>query len=118
MSLMNYTLVSAAAIAAAAPLAVPAVSQPDAGLALLAAASLLLADLERGRAIDKSALRKAMIAAFDGSDAEGAWDWKTAYDACEEAQILFLRKFRPAMRARAVSPSAFLAMLAKVAALF
>jgi predicted RNA methylase len=113
---MNSTLVSAAAIAAA-PLAAPAVSQPDAGVALVAAASLLLADLERGRAIDAPALRSAMIAAFDGSDAEGVWDWKTAYDACEAAQILFLRKFGPAMRGRAASPSAFLAMLAKVAAL-
>jgi hypothetical protein len=113
---MNSTLVSAAAIAAA-PLAVPAVSQPDAGVALVAAASLLLADLERGRAIDAPALRAAMIAAFGGSDAEGVWDWKTAYDACEAAQILFLRKFGPVMLGRAVSPSAFLAMLAKVAAL-
>src|SRR5215471_16521790 len=43
--------------------------------------------------------------------------WKTAYDACEAAQVLFLRKFGPAMRERAVSPSAFLAMLAKLAAL-
>ena len=113
---MNSTLVSAAAIAAA-PLAVPAVSQPDAGVALVAAASLLLADLERGRAIDAPALRAAMIAAFGGSDAEGVWDWKTAYDACEAAQVLFLRKFGPAMRGRAASPAAFLAMLAKVAAL-
>jgi len=39
------------------------------------------------------------------------------YDACEAAQILFLRKFGRAMRERAESPSAFLAMLAKVAAL-
>jgi hypothetical protein len=78
---------------------------------------LLLADLERGRAIDARALRTAMIAAFDGSDAEGIWDWKTAYDACEAAQGLFLRKFGPVMRGRAVSPSAFLAMLAKVAGL-
>jgi predicted RNA methylase len=113
---MNSTLVSAAAIAAA-PLAAPAVSQPDAGVALVAAARLLLADIERGLAIDAPALRAAMIAAFDGSDAEGIWDWKTAYDACEVAQILFLRKFGPVMRGRAVSPSAFLAMLAKVAAL-
>jgi predicted RNA methylase len=112
---MNSTLVSAAAIAAA-PLAVPAVSQPDAGVALVAAAGLLLADLERGRAIDAPALRAAMIAAFDGSDAQGIWDRKTAYDACEAAQILFLRKFGPVMRGRAVSPSAFLAMLAKVTA--
>ena len=58
-----------------------------------------------------------MSAAFGGSDAEGAWGWKTAYDACEAAQVLFLRKFGPAMRARAVSPAARLAMLAKLAAL-
>ena len=45
-----------------------------------------------------------MSAAFGGSDAEGAWNWKTAYDACEAAQILFLRKFGPAMRRRAASP--------------
>ncbi len=95
----------------------PAVSQPDAGVALVAAAGLLLADLERGRAIDAPALRAAMIAAFDGSDAQGIWDWKTAYDACEATQILFLRKFGPVMRGRAVSPSAFPAMLAKVTAL-
>ncbi len=113
---MNSTLVSAAAIAAAPP-AVPAVSQPDAGVALVAAASLLLADLERGRAIEAPALRAAMIAAFGGSDAESVWDWKTAYDSCEAAQILFLRKFGPVMRGRAVSPAAFLDMLAKVAAL-
>src|SRR6202049_199418 len=116
MSLMNSMFVSAAATAAA-HLAVPAVSQPDAGVALVAAAGVLLADLERGRTIDAHALRAAMIASFDGSDAEGAWDWKTAYDACEAAQILFLRKFGPAMRGRSASPSAFLALLAKVAAL-
>ena len=58
-----------------------------------------------------------MIASFGGSDAEGPWDWKTAYDVCEAAQILFLRKFGPAMRERAASPPAFLAMLTKLAAL-
>jgi hypothetical protein len=54
--------------------------QSDAGLALAAAARSLLADLERGQAIDAHALRTAMTAAFNGSDAEGAWTWKTAYD--------------------------------------
>src|SRR5262245_14872224 len=58
-----------------------------------------------------------MITAFGGSDAEGAWDWKTAYEACEAAQILFLRKFGPSMRNRAVSSARFLAMLTKLAAL-
>src|SRR3546814_1955180 len=61
------------------------------GQAILAAANLILPDLERGRAIDARALRAAMETAFHGSDADGAWDWKTAYDACEAAQILFLR---------------------------
>ena len=36
--------------------------------------------LERGRRIDAATLRAAMECAFGGSDAEGAWDWKTAYD--------------------------------------
>jgi hypothetical protein len=58
-----------------------------------------------------------VISAFGGSDAEGAWTWKTAYDACEVAQVLFLRKFGPAMRDRAASPAALPAMRAKLAAL-
>ena len=113
---MNFMLSPSAAVAAA-PLVTPTALSSGAGPALVAAAGLLLADLERGVRIDALILRTAMISAFGGSDAEGAWDWKTAYDACEAAQILFLRKFGPAMRGRAVSPSAFLALLDKVAAL-
>ena len=60
-------------------------------------------------------LRAAMESAFGGSDAQGAWDWKMAYDACEAATVLFLRKFGPAMQARAGSPAALLAMLTKPA---
>jgi predicted RNA methylase len=112
---MNSNFVTAAI--AAVPSAAPAISQSDAGLARAAAARLLLAELKRGQAIDAQALRTAMTAAFNGSHAEGAWTWKTAYDACEAAQILFLRKFGPAMRERAASPSAFLIMLTKLAAL-
>ena len=45
--------------------------------------------------------------AFGASDADGAWDWKTAYDACEAATVLFLRKFGPAhARAEPASPAA------------
>ncbi len=95
----------------------PIIPRPGTGPALIAAASLILAGLECGRRIDTQALRAAMTVAFNGSDAEGAWDWKTAYDACEAAQVLFLRKFGPAMRARAASPIAILAMLEKLAAL-
>src|SRR5262249_54996530 len=113
---MNPISIPSAAVAAARTVA-PAASSSDAGITLLSAARLLLTDLERGRAIDAHALRTAMIAAFRGSDAEGAWTWKTAYDACEAAQVLFLRKFGPTMRGHAASPSAFLVMMGKVAAL-
>jgi C-terminal domain on Strawberry notch homologue len=114
---MNTISSPAAALAAARPDAPAAARPSDAGTALVAAARLLLLDLERGRVIDAKALRAAIVAAFGGSDAEGAWAWKIAYDACEAAQVLFLRRFAPAMRERAASPGAFLAMLAKLAAL-
>ena len=83
--------------------------------ALIAAAQALLPMLARGQSVDALALREAMISAFGGSDAEGVWAWKDAYEACEVAQVLFLRRFGPAMRAR--SALAQLAMLGKVAAL-
>ena len=111
------TILASSAAVAAAPSIAPIVPRPDSGSALIAAASLLLADLEHGRRIDAQALRAAMTSAFNGSDAAGAWDWKTAYDACEAATVLFLRKFGPAMRARAASQIAMLPMLEKVAAL-
>jgi predicted RNA methylase len=85
--------------------------------ALLGAAEHLLPGLVHGRRIDTAALRAAMEQAFGGSDAAGLWDWKSAYDACEAAMVLFLRRFGPAMRARAASPAAQLAMLDKIAAL-
>jgi hypothetical protein len=94
------------------PSALP--SAPTAS-ALIAAAQALLPMLARGQSVDARALREAMISAFGGSDAEGVWAWKDAYEACEVAQLLFLRRFGPAMRAR--SAPAQLAMLGKVAAL-
>jgi predicted RNA methylase len=77
----------------------------------------VLVQLSRGRVVDAAVLRQAMTAAFDGSDAEGAWDWKTAYDACEAAAVLFLRKFGHSMRTRAGTPAALLGMFGKLAAL-
>jgi hypothetical protein len=90
---------------------------PDRAAPLFRAAQLLLAQIERGQRIDAPILRSAMEEACGGSDAGGAWDWKSAYDACEAAAVLFLRKFGGAMGARAKSPAALLPMLAKVAGL-
>ena len=85
--------------------------------AVLTAAQSILPHLEQGRRVDATILRGAMEAAFGASDAAGAWDWKTAYDACEAATVLFLRKFGPAIRTRAASPEQLLPLLARVAAL-
>ena len=85
--------------------------------AVVRAARQLLTDLERGRRIDATALRNAMEVAFGASDATGAWNWKTAYDACEAATVLFLRRYGAAMRAKAASPAAMLPLLMRIASL-
>ncbi len=68
-----------------------------------------------GPQIDAPILRAAMETAFGGSDADGAWDWKLAYDACEAATVLFLRKYGKALLRKAGSPAAALPLLAKIA---
>jgi predicted RNA methylase len=102
------------------PASLASVASPVAANAsrLLNAAHQLVPQLQQGRAVDTDHLRVSMTEALGGSDASGAWDWKAAYEACEAAQLLFLRKYGPAMRARATTPAAFLAMLDKLAHLF
>jgi len=85
--------------------------------AILAAANLLLPHLERGQRIDAVTLRGAMETAFGASDATGAWDWKLAYEACEVATVLFLRKYGKALFRKAASPAARVSVLAKIAGL-
>src|SRR5882672_9240249 len=97
---------------AAAPLSIRATAVVAS--AVVRAARQLLTDLERGRRVDAAVLRNAMEAAFAASDASGAWNWKTAYDACEAATVLFLRRYGAAMRAKAASPAAMLPMLLRI----
>ena len=108
------TPISASAAPAAAPLPL---AETDAASALFAAAGLLLPHLECGERIDAPKLRAAMEAAFGASDAAGAWDWKTAYDACEAATVLFLRKYGKALFRKAASPALRLSALSKIAGL-
>jgi len=103
--------------AVSAPLSSLAYTSTDSSAGIFAAAHHLLPDLERGRRIDAAILRAAMERAFGGSDAAGAWDWKTAYDACEAATVLFMRKFGLVIRSRAGSAAAELSMLGRIAAL-
>ncbi len=85
--------------------------------AILTAANLLLPHLERGQRVDAVILRAAMETAFGASDASGAWDWKLAYEACEVATVLFLRKYGRVLFRKARSPVARLDHLTKIAEL-
>ena len=99
-----------------APVAVPATPIAPAP-AILAAAYDLLEHLEQGQRVDAALLRGAMETAFGASDTSGAWDWKSAYDACEAATVLFLRKYGKAVFRKAGTPAARLSVLEKIAAL-
>ncbi|MGL4281224.1 MAG: strawberry notch-like NTP hydrolase domain-containing protein, partial [Albidovulum sp.] len=101
-----------------APVAPPLPVQPlDPAPAVLAVAEALQPDLAQGFQIDALRLRLEMERAFGGSDADGAWDWKLAYEAGEVALVLFLRKFGRALLSRAGSPATLLPILTKVAGL-
>ena len=105
---MNMISASAAA-SATAPL--PFDHDAETAACVFTAAGLLLPHLERGQRVDAATLRGAMEAAFGTSDAAGAWDWKTAYDACEAATVLFLRKYGNALFRKGGSPAAILPQL-------
>ncbi|WP_438275870.1 strawberry notch-like NTP hydrolase domain-containing protein [Nitrobacter sp.] len=103
--------------AAPAAALLPPSSDRESSAAIFAAASLLLPHLEQGERVDAATLRAAMETAFGASDASGAWDWKSAYDACEAATVLFLRKYGKALFRKAGSPAARLIPLTKIASL-
>ncbi len=109
---MSESLVGGASVA---PLSIRATAVVAS--AVVRAAQQLFADLERGRRIDAAVLRSAKEAAFGAADSSGAWNWKTAKDPCEAATVLFLRRYGAAMRAKAASPAAMLAMLTRIASL-
>jgi hypothetical protein len=95
----------------------PLAFAPDIARGTFAAAHRLLPHLERGERVDARILRAAMETTFGASDSSGAWDWKTAYDACEAATVLFLRKYGKALFRKAGSPALRLSALAKIAGL-
>lgn len=97
--------------------AMPLAASGDSAAAVHAAAVLILPHLERGARVDAVALRTAMETAFGGSDASGLWDWKTAYEACEVATVLFLRKYGKALFRKVGSPVAALPLLGKIVGL-
>jgi hypothetical protein len=112
---MNIVTTTSAVARTAAPPPSPASDAIDTAQAIHQAALLLLPFLEQGKPITTSALRVAMTDSFGGTDAQGFWVWKDAYEALESAQVLFLRRFGPAILSRSSSPQAALAMMKRIA---
>lgn len=84
---------------------------------IFAAGGALLPLLEAGQSITSAHLCAVLTTEFGGSDAEGFWSWKDAYEATEVAQLLFLRKFGSAISARTNTPEAALSILTRLTAL-
>jgi predicted RNA methylase len=84
----------------------------------LHAGRLLLGQLERSQKLNADIVRAAMEQAFDGTDADGRWTWKTAYDAGEAAAVLFLMKYGRALLAKTGSSSAMLPFVDRLASMF
>ncbi|MRX36911.1 strawberry notch family protein [Aminobacter sp. MDW-2] len=99
------------------PLAAPASRGIDTAQAIYQAAAQLLPFLEQGKPITTAVLGGAMTDSFGGTDAQGLWVWKDAYEALEAAQVQFLRRFGPAILSRSSSPQAALAMMKRIAEL-
>lgn len=100
--------------AAARPILIEA---PDIVAGLFHAGEVFLNHLVAGRALDAQILRAVMTDAFNGSDADGAWTWKDAYEAVEVAFVLFLQRYGGAMAQKANNAGAHIAMLEKLSAL-
>jgi predicted RNA methylase len=53
--------------------------------------------LRQGKQINASRLSQLMSAAAGGTDAEGCWHWKEAYEALEVGWVLYLRQYGKAL---------------------
>lgn len=94
---------------------VPSAAPVDPAAAVYAAALHLLPHLECGRRVDAVVLRSAMEASFGASDTSGAWNWAMAYDACEAATALFLRRYGRSLLRKAGSMTSALPLFNRIA---
>ncbi|ODT84432.1 strawberry notch family protein [Phenylobacterium sp. SCN 70-31] len=82
---------------------------------ILAAARALCPQLNRSRALDRRLVASVMTTTFGGSDTEGAWIWRDAYDAVEAALVLQIRRLGPQIGRLEDAPAEIAALLANLA---
>ncbi|MET3436022.1 strawberry notch-like NTP hydrolase domain-containing protein [Sphingomonas sp. 1185] len=71
---------------------VPEGGEPDRALRLSAVATAIARHFEHGDTMTPQTIKRLMRQTFGGSDADGAWSMRDAYDALETAQVLALRR--------------------------
>ena len=82
---------------------------------LLAAARALTPQLNRSRPLDRRLVANVLTTTFGGSDTEGAWLWRDAYDAIEAALVLQIRRLAPQIGRLEDAPAEIVALLANLA---
>ena len=75
----------------------------------------LCPQLNRSRALDRRLVASVMTTTFGGSDTEGAWIWRDAYDAVEAALVLQIRRLGPQIGRLEDAPAEIAALLANLA---
>lgn len=101
---------------AALPLIPPADAR-DRSANVLTAARVLLPHLARGRRLERRLLAATLTTVFGGSDADGAWLWRDAYDAVEAALVLQARRAAFQVARLEDAPAEVAAMLEALVAL-
>ena len=99
------------------PLFGAAVAAGDKTANTLAAARALAPQLNRSRPLDRRLVAATLTTSFGGSDAEGAWIWRDAYDAIEAALVLQLRRLAPQLARLEDAPAEIVALLSNLTAL-
>ena len=84
---------------------------------ILASARALATHLARSLPLDRRLVAQVMTTAFGGSDAQGLWSWRDAYEAIEAATVLQIRRLAPQIARLEDAPVEIAILLAKVSAL-
>jgi hypothetical protein len=89
-----------------------AAAPPNRAANLLSAARALAPHLARGRPMERRAVSAVLTTTFGATDAEGAWDWRDAYDAIEAAMVLQVRRLAPQLARLEDAPGEIVSALA------
>lgn len=89
----------------------------DTSANILASARALATHLARSRPLDRRLVSSVLTTAFGGSDAEGVWSWRDAYEAIEAATVLQIRRLTPQVGRLEDAPAEIATLLASVSGL-